>query len=168
MPSNSAGGVFLPNDPPPSTNQVLTTPSIASPTVTGTATGSLTFAGTTVFSGSTTFSSTVVAPWQVVAATSAGTTGSDATAISIGAPGLITVTGASGAGVGLPVATAGAVYALRNINAATGVQNVYAVGSTINGTTGTTALALSPTGTKAATLGCVTAGAWLVTAISTT
>jgi len=164
MPSNSAGGVFLPGDPPPATNMVLTTPTITGATLAGTITqtGTLTLSGTVAIAG------TATQVWQVVAATSAGTTGSDATAIAIGAPGIISVTGASGAGIGLPVATAGAVYAIRNINAATGVQNVYAVGSTINGTTGTTALALSPTGTKAATLGCVTAGAWLVTGISTT
>lgn len=163
MASNSAGGVFLPGDPPPSTNQQLTTPTITSAAIAGTTTvtGTFTLAGTTAITGTATFA------WQVVAATSAGATGTDSTAIAIGAPGLITVTGASGAGIGLGTGTAGQVYGIRNINA-TGVQNVYAVGATINGTTGTTAFALSPTGTKAAVLGCVTAGAWQVVGISTT
>lgn len=163
MASNSAGGVFLPGDPPPSTNQALTTPTIVSAALSGTTTvtGTFTLAGTTAISGTTTLA------WQTAALTSAGATGTDSTAVSIGAPGMLTVTGASGAGIGLGTGTAGQQFQIRNINA-TGVQNVYAVGATINGTTGTTALALSPTGTKAAVLGCVTAGAWQVFGISTT
>lgn len=155
MPSNSAGGVFLPNDPPPATNMVLTTPAITGGTITSATIASGTFSAGSTFA------------YQTVAATSAGTTGTDATAISIGAPGLVTVTGASGAGVGLGVGTAGQMFQIRNINA-TGVQNVYSVGGTINGTTGTTAVGLSPTGTKAAIFSCVTAGAWQIMGITTT
>ncbi len=36
--ASSGGGVFLPNDPPPSTGQVLTTPTIVGATMTGTVT----------------------------------------------------------------------------------------------------------------------------------
>ena len=51
--SSSAGGVFLPLDPPPSTGQVLTTPTIASPTFSGTVTGTYTLAGTQTLSSPT-------------------------------------------------------------------------------------------------------------------
>ena len=70
---------------------------------------------------------------------------------------------ASGAGIALPTGAAvpGALYFVKNINT-TGVCNVYAVGGTINGTTGTTPYALETTGSKSTFIMCVTAGAWQV------
>ncbi len=155
--------------------QTLTNKTLTSPTITG-ATLSSTGATLTapVISGAATLASGAVITTPTIlmtaqAATATGVTGTDSTALSAIVPALVSVTGASGAGIGIPTgaAVAGATYDIRNINV-TGVQNVYAVGGTINGTTGTTAFGLSPTGTKAARLVCVTAGAWLVTAISTT
>ncbi len=159
----TGGGVFLPSDPPPSTGQVLVAPTITSPVISGTTTLAT---GTTITSPTIAGTATTIA-FQVQAVTSAGTTGSDAAAITIGAPGIVTVTGASGAGIGLGTGTVGQCFMIRNINT-TGVQQLYAVGATINGTTGTTAVALSPTGTDAAIVGCVVAGAWQVMAISST
>ncbi len=137
-------------------------------TLTGTVitTGSVTLASPTLTSPTISGTATTIA-FQVQPLTSAGTTGTDATAITIGAPGLVTVTGASGAGLGLGTGTVGQCFMIRNINA-TGVQQLYAVGATINGVTGTTAIALSPTGTDAVIVGCLVAGAWQVVGLSST
>jgi hypothetical protein len=101
--------------------------------------------------------------------TSTGATGGLGTLLSTVTPACATLTGASGTAIDIATGAAvpGAVYMVRNINA-TGVITVYAVGATINGTTGTTGLALSPTGTKAAVLFCSAAGIWNVAGISTT
>jgi hypothetical protein len=42
----------------------------------------------------------------------------------------------------------------------TGDLKIYAVGGTINGTTGTTAVTLTITGNKMGVLSCIEAGAW--------
>ncbi len=125
----SAGGCFLPGDPPPSTGQVLNQP---------------------------------VCNWQVMSMTATGATGTDAAQITAGAPCLIVATGTSGAGIAFPTGAvvAGAWYLVKN--ATTGVLKVYSVGATINGTTGTTAISISATGTLTAGFGCVAAGAWQV------
>lgn len=141
---SSAGGVFLPGDPPPSTGQVLTTPTITSPTITG---------GT--FSGGT-------MPFTGLDVTATGATGSAAASLGSAYPALATCTGASGAGVNLPTGACvpGAFYVLKNMM--TGALNVYSVGATINGTTGTTAYAITTTGNKTAIAYCTVAGAWQV------
>lgn len=103
------------------------------------------------------------------ALTATGATGGAGTALSVITPAVATLTGASGSAIDIPTGAGvpGAIYMVRNINA-TGVINIFAVGGTIDGTTGTTALALSPTGTKAAVLFCSAAGVWNVAGISTT
>ncbi len=156
--ASSGGGVFLPNDPPPSTGQVLTTPTIASPTITGTVAISGT---TTLASGATLTTPTILFTAGNITAT--GVTGTNAAALSAVTPALYTMTGASGAGVALPGGTgsnAGAFYVLKNMG--TGVLNVYAVAGTINGTTGTTAYAIGATGNLTAVAYCTVAGAWQI------
>lgn len=104
-----------------------------------------------------------VSPYQV---TATGATG--ATAAAIGpAPGIILATGASGAGIGLlkTHAVPGAFYIVKNMM--TGALNLYAVGATINGTTGTTAVAITATGNLGGLVVCVNAGAWVVTPVPT-
>lgn len=125
----SAGGVFLPGDPPPSTGQVLTTPSIA---------------------------------FTVANPTATGATGGAGAPLSAVTPQLVTATGASGAGLDLVTgaAVAGAFYVI--MNGMTGAVNLYAVGGTINGTTGTTAYAITATGNRTALAQCVAAGAWTI------
>jgi hypothetical protein len=129
--ASSGGGAFLPSDPPPSTLQVLTTP-------------------------------TIVQTAQDVIAT--GATGTTAAALSAVTPCLVNAnsTGVSGAGVALPTGAAlpGAQYTI--MNSMTGVLKIYAVGGTINGTTGTTAFSLSSTGNLLAVAICTVAGAWQV------
>lgn len=162
------------------TGAVLTSPTITSPVISGTttiATGA-TFTNPTinaaVITGTVTIASgaTLTTPtvrYTAQALTATGATGGAGTALSAVTPAVATLTGASGAGIDIPTgaAIAGATYQLRNINA-TGVINVYAVGGTIDGVTGTTAFALSPTGTKGAALFCATAGQWQVSGITTT
>lgn len=134
----SGGGVFLPGDPPPSTGQQLTAPVI---------TGAMTVTG-----GAASFY------WQTAALTATGTTGSNAANVTIGPPGLITVTGAASSGINLPVPLGGEFYMIKNLAAAT--INIYCVGGTINGTTGTTAATLTNTGTKGEGFMSVVAGQW--------
>jgi hypothetical protein len=160
----SGGGVFLPGDPPPSTNQVLTTPTITGGTVSGatitggtqTSTGS-TFTSptitsavisgaTTVASGATITTPTLSVTTQIVTAT--GTGSGDAASVSAIVPAYISITGATGSGVNLPTGPIGALYWLGNDAAAT--MRIYSVGGTINGTTGTTAFTLTSTGNKLA------------------
>jgi hypothetical protein len=89
-----------------------------------------------------------------------GSTGSTAANVTINAPGFLNATGTSGAGLNLPVPIPGMQYWVKNNT--TGVCKVYSVGATINGTTGTTAVSISATGTLAAGFLCATAGAWQV------
>lgn len=93
--------------------------------------------------------------------TATGATGSTAAQLTVFTPANIVATGASGAGVNIPTGAAmpGARYLVSN--QMTGVLNVYAVGATINGTTGTTAFAITATGNKLAHIVCVEAGVWL-------
>jgi hypothetical protein len=132
------------------TGAALTNPSITGAVVTGVV---------TVASGATLTTPTVLMTAQ--AATATGATGGAGTALSSVTPALVTITGASGAAIDLATgaAVAGAFYYVKNINSS-GILNIYAVGGTINGTTGTTAYALDPTGTPAALITCVVAGAW--------
>ena len=92
--------------------------------------------------------------------TATGATGSTAASITAGPPAFLMVTGTSGAGINLPYPQPGASYEIQN--GTTGAVNVYCVGATINGTTGTTAFSLTATGNKLAFANCATAGAWLV------
>lgn len=89
-----------------------------------------------------------------------GATGSTATALPSVTPCIVMLTGTSGAGVNIPTGTAvpGAYYIIKN--GTTGVAKVYAVGSTINGTTGTTAISITATGNLGAIFMCTEAGAW--------
>lgn len=92
--------------------------------------------------------------------TATGATGTTAATITQSSPAFLTVTGASGSGVNLPVPVAGAAYTI--INKQTGALLLYSVGATINGTTGTTAFTLTATGNLMAWAFCTTAGAWQV------
>lgn len=112
----------------------------------------------TIASGATITTPTLLPTVADVTAT--GATGTDAAALGTVTPTLVTVTGASGAGVRVGTGVVGAFYLLKN--AMTGVFNVYASGSTINGVTGTTAYAITATGNKLAWLFCRAAGAWQI------
>ncbi len=218
---SSAGGVFLPNDPPPSTGQVLTNATLINPTITGgtsgstfvnpsitgavitgtvtiatgatitnpaivgaTVTGVVTIASgatlttpavsgatitgvVTVASGATITTPTILTTAGQITAT--GATGGAGTALSVVVPGAFALTGASGSAIDIATGAglAGAFYYLRNVNA-TGVITVFAVGGTINGITGVTGVALSPTGTKAAVFACTVAGQWQIMGTSAT
>lgn len=93
--------------------------------------------------------------------TATGATGSTAAAVTSNYPAIVLVSGVSGAGINLPTGAAipGAYYLVSH--ASTGVINVYSVGATINGTTGTTAFAITATGNKTATIFCAAPNAWL-------
>lgn len=184
---SSAGGVFLPNDPPSSTGQALINPVITGATLTGstlsgaTITGG-TLSGATITGGSITSTGAVLtAPVISGAATLAsgatlttptikltsqnltatGATGGAGAAISAIYPAFVISTGADGAGVDLATGAAvpGAYYTIVNLST-TGALNIYAVGGTINGTTGTTPFVLTATGNRTAFVMCATAGAW--------
>ena len=151
-----------------SDTQTLTNKTLTSPTVTGLSATGATITGTvTVASGATLTTPTINFTAQALTAT--GATGGAGTALSVVTPVVASLTGASGSAIDIATGAgvAGATYFLRNINA-TGVITVYAVGGTIDGSTGTGGLALSPTGTKAAMLFCSAAGTWNVCGISTT
>lgn len=92
--------------------------------------------------------------------TQTGATGSTAATVTPSAMAFLNVTGTSGAGLNLPVPRVGDFYMVRN--GTTGTCLVYSVGATINGTTGTTAVTISATGTLTAGFACATAGAWRV------
>lgn len=87
-----------------------------------------------------------------------GTTGTDAAVVTAPSPAILNCSGASGAGVNLPVPTVGMQYAIKNTSS--GTMKVYCVGGSINGTTGTTAVSLTTTGTLGDIFWCATAGAW--------
>ena len=179
--SSSGGGVFLPGDPPPSTGQALTTPTITSATITGTTTisGATISGGTVTSTGSTLTSPTITAPvisgaatvasgatittptvlFTVSAVTATGATGGSGAVLPTVTPAFVTVTGATGSGVDLPTGPAGAMYLFTNLFA--GTMRFYSVGGTINGTTGTTAFLLTTTGNKGVLAYNTTAsGAW--------
>ncbi len=92
--------------------------------------------------------------------TATGATGSTAAALPAVTPCIVVATGVSGAGINIPTGAAmpGARYLIKN--ATTGALSIYAVGSTINGTTGTTAFALTATGNLGVNIVCVEAGIW--------
>lgn len=92
--------------------------------------------------------------------TQTGATGTTAATVTPSAMAFLNVTGTSGAGLNLPVPRVGDFYMVRN--GTTGTCLVYSVGATINGTTGTTAVTISATGTLTAGFACATAGAWRV------
>ncbi len=87
-----------------------------------------------------------------------GTTGTAAAVVTVPSPAILNCSGASGAGVNLPVPTVGMQYAIKN--SSSGTMKVYCVGGSINGTTGTTAVSLTTTGTVGDIFWCSTAGAW--------
>lgn len=145
---NSQGGAYQPAESYTRTGGTDTGGTYASGTFTAPAISNAAITGT----GSS-------MAWQVAAMTSTGTTGTDCAAITASGPALITVTGASGAGIGLPTGPVGAFYMVKNLG--TGVTKVYGVGSTIDGTTGTTAISITTTGTTAAGFGCTAAGVWM-------
>ncbi len=181
---SSAGGAFLPSDPPPSTGQVLT-----NPTLTGTVLASgATFSGAT-FTGASLSGATIVGGsisgatitgatvtgvttgtlsisgaqtlLPVLLTTATGATGTDAAAIAATiAPAYLVCTGTSGMGIAFPTGPAGLVFTVTNMT--TGVLNVYCVGGFFDGVTGTTAVAVTATGNKGATFALSTAtGAWI-------
>jgi len=87
-----------------------------------------------------------------------GTTGTDAAIVTAPSPAILNCSGASGAGINLPVPTVGMQYTVKN--SSSGTLKVYCVGGSINGTTGTTAVSLTTTGTLGDIFWCSTAGAW--------
>jgi hypothetical protein len=185
----SGGGVFLPSDPPPSTGQVLTSPTLtgtvlmsgstisgatftgatlATPTVTAGTLSGVTITGSTIsgatVTGVTTGTLSVSGAqtlFPVILTTATGATGTDAAAISAAiAPAWLVVTGTSGMGIALPTGPAGLVYFVTDMT--TGIINVYCSGGTFDGVTGTTAVALTVTGNRGAVFACSTAtGAWI-------
>lgn len=116
------------------TNKTLTSPVITAPTTTFTA----------------------------EAVTATGATGSTAAALSAVTPAYVVTTGATDAGINLPGGATGVVGSVYHIvnGSTTGALKVYAVGGTINGTTGTTAVSITQTGNKTAVAFCYAAGAW--------
>jgi hypothetical protein len=132
------------------TNKTLTTPTITAPTISGAATLA---SGATITTPTVTMTTTGV--------TGTGTTGSNAASLPTVTPAFITATGASGSGVALPTGPIGAAYFIANLT--TGDLNVYCVGGTINGTTGTTAVVITATGNRSAWAYNTSAtGAWQV------
>jgi hypothetical protein len=133
--------------------------------------GAVTVDGGISITGTTTIPSgaTITTPrltFQVQAITVTGATGSNAAALTITAPGLITLAGGTGAsGVNLGVPVAGDLFLVKNIG--TGAVQVYSVGGTINATTGTTAYEITTTGNKGAAFMCVVAGTWQVVPLNT-
>lgn len=157
----SAGGVFLPGDPPPSTGQVLTSPTITSAVMTApTLTAPVISGAATIATGAVITTPTIL--FATANPTATGATGGSGAALSAITPQNVVATGTSGAGLDLVTGAAvpGAFYTV--MNATTGVLNIYAVGGTINGTTGTTAFAITATGNRTAMAVCVTAGAWTI------
>ncbi len=89
-----------------------------------------------------------------------GTTGTEAAVVTAPWPAILDTSGASGAGLNLPVPAVGAQYVVRN--SASGTTKVYCVGGQLNGTTGTTAVSITTTGTAGDIFWCAVAGSWLV------
>jgi hypothetical protein len=104
---------------------------------------------------------TQVAPVLITNAqevTLTGTTGTDAAVVTVPSPAILNCSGASGAGVNLPVPIVGQSYVVKN--SSSGTMKIYCVGGSINGTTGTTAVSMTTTGTLGDQFFCATAGAW--------
>jgi len=104
---------------------------------------------------------TLVAPVLITNAqevTLTGTTGTDAAVVTVPSPAILNCSGASGAGVNLPVPIVGQSYVVKN--SSSGTMKIYCVGGSINGTTGTTAVSMTTTGTLGDQFFCATAGAW--------
>ncbi len=87
-----------------------------------------------------------------------GTTGTDAAVVTAPSGAILNCSGASGAGVNLPVPSVGMSYAVKNTSS--GTMKIYCVGGSLNGTTGTTAVSLTTTGTLGDHWYCATSGAW--------
>ncbi len=87
-----------------------------------------------------------------------GTTGTEAAVVTTPWPAFLNCSGVSGGGVNLPVPVVGAQYVVRN--SSSGTLKVYSVGAQLNGTTGTTAVSITTTGTAGDIFWCATAGAW--------
>jgi len=108
------------------------------------------------------------APVQVIApvtktnaqeVTLTGSTGTDAAIVTAPPGAILNCSGASGAGVNLPVPTVGMSYVVKN--SSSGTMKIYCVGGSLNGTTGTTAVSMTTTGATGDLFWCATAGAWL-------
>jgi hypothetical protein len=170
-----AGGAFVPGATYTAAQTTASGASFTNANITGaTISGTVTIAAgstltapaiagaATMASGAILTTPTIKFTAQDVIAT--GATGGAGAALSAIYPVIVTcnATGVSGAGVDLPTgaAVAGAWYQI--INQMTGVLKIYAVGGTINGTTGTTAFSLTATGNKMATAICTVAGAWSI------
>lgn len=93
--------------------------------------------------------------------TSTGATGTTAALITAPSSAFLNTTGATGTGINLGVPSLGESYTIKN-NSSTGALNIFSVGATINGTTGTTAFVLTATGNRMAFAFCSTAGAWQI------
>lgn len=87
-----------------------------------------------------------------------GTTGTDAAIVTVPSPAILNCSGASGAGINLPVPVVGQSYVVKN--SSSGTMKIYCVGGSLNGTTGTTAVTMTTTGTLGDQWFCATAGAW--------
>lgn len=87
-----------------------------------------------------------------------GTTGTEAAVVTAPWPAVLNCSGASGAGLNLPVPKVGAQYVVKN--SGSGTTKVYCVGGSFNGTTGTTSVDITTTGTKGDIFWCATDGAW--------
>jgi hypothetical protein len=87
-----------------------------------------------------------------------GSTGTDAAIVTVPSPAILNCSGASGAGINLPVPTVGMSYVIKN--SSSGTMKIYCVGGSLNGTTGTTAVTMTTTGTLGDQWFCATAGAW--------
>ena len=90
--------------------------------------------------------------------TASGATGAVATPVTTPAPAFLNVTGATGVGINFGVPSVGESYFIKNKT--TGTFQIYSIGATINGTTGSTAVDVTVTGNKGLLIFCATAGAW--------
>lgn len=93
-----------------------------------------------------------------------GTTGTDAAVVTTPWPAILNCSGASGAGVNLPIPVVGSQYTVKN--SSSGTMKIYCVGGSINGTTGTTAVTITTTGALGDIFWCATAGAWQTAPLS--
>lgn len=115
---------------------------------------------TLTVSGTTTSIGPYIGPISVISITATGATGSAAADSGILVPAILNVTGTSGAGINLNTGcVAGTELTIHN--AMTGALNIYSVGGTINGTTGTTAVSLTATGNKTINIYNTAAGTWV-------
>lgn len=93
--------------------------------------------------------------------TGTGATGGSGAVLPTVYPAFLAVTGASASGIDLLTGPAGSAFFITNET--TGALNVYCVGGTINGTTGTTAYPITATGNRSAWAFCRSAtGAWTI------